>query len=35
MLYKYDVRKKRANDCSVSILCNIYSSDIAFVTLEK
>lgn len=35
MLYKYDVRKKRTNNCSVSILCNIYSSEIAFVTLEK
>lgn len=35
MLYKYDVRKKRTNNCSVSILCNIYNSDITFVTLEK
>lgn len=35
MFYKYDVRKKRVNDCSVLILCNIYSLDIVFVILEK
>lgn len=35
MLYKYDVRKETPNNCSVSILCNIYNSDITFVTLEK
>lgn len=35
MFYKYDVRKKRINNCSVLILCNIYSLDIVFVILEK
>lgn len=35
MFYKYDVRKKRINNCSVLILCNIYSLEIVFVILEK